>query len=299
LDEIDVMDFMDDAMSRYQPVRLQRKHQTAGIGCVGWLIGLLLVIIGVYFLAPFPTRMVLLGIDRASEGTAMGRSDTIVLTQFEPFSGRVKMLSIPRDLWIEIPGVGENRINAVHFFAEIAAPGSGPDAVRAVLRNQFGVDVPFYVRLQLEQFPAVVDALGGVTLQLEEPMSGYEAGTHVLNGEQALAFVHDRKGSDDFARMGRAQIFLKGLVRGMARPATWLHLPKALAIAGRVIDTNVPVWLWPRLGVTLLRAGPDGIESRSLTHEMAVPAVTAGGANVLLPQWPLILPLVQEMFGGR
>ncbi len=290
---------MDDAISHYQPVRLERKRQKAGVGCLGWLIGLLVVVLGVYFLAPFRLRMVVLGIDRAPEGTAMGRSDTILLTQFEPLPGRVKMLSIPRDLWIEIPGVGENRINAVHFFAEIAEPGSGPDALRAVLREQFGVDVPFYVRLQLEQFPAVVDALGGITIQLDEPMSGYEAGVHTLNGEQALAFVRDRKGSDDFARMGRAQIFLKAVVRQMAKPATWLRLPKALAVAGRAVDTNVPAWLWPRLGLTLLRAGPEGIESRSLTREMAVPAVTAGGANVLLPQWELILPLVQEMFGGH
>ena len=293
------MDWIEDAVSHYQPVRVQRRQVPRRIGCLGWLAGFVLVAVGVYFLAPFPLRMVVLGIDRAPEGTAMGRSDTIVLVQFEPLAGRVKMLSIPRDLWIFIPEVGENRINAVHFFAELYRPGSGPDAMRMVLRDQFGVDAPFYVRLQLEKFPQMIDALGGVTIQLDEPMSGYDVGQHVLNGEQALAFVRDRKGSDDFARMGRGQIFLKAMVRQVARPATWLRLPNALAVARRAVDTNIPFFLWPRLGLALLRAGPNGMQMQTLTREMAVPATAAGGASVLMPQWDLIRPLMEEMFGGE
>ena len=77
------MDWIEDAVSHYQPVRVQRRQVPRRIGCLGWLAGFVLVAVGVYFLAPFPLRMVVLGIDRAPEGTAMGRSDTIVLVQFE------------------------------------------------------------------------------------------------------------------------------------------------------------------------------------------------------------------------
>ncbi len=65
-----------------------------------------------------------------------------------------------RDLWISIPGVGENRINTVHFFAEANDPGSGPEAVLDVMEQQFGIAVRYYARIQLNGFPQLIDAMG-------------------------------------------------------------------------------------------------------------------------------------------
>jgi hypothetical protein len=65
----------------------------------------------------------------------------------------------------------------------------------------------------------------------------------------------------------------------------------------RSVDTNLPFWQWPRLGLAFLRAGLENrLESRSIQREMTTPYITEGGANVLLPDWDLILPYVAEYF---
>jgi len=62
------------------------------------------------------------------------------------------------------------------------------------------------------------------------------------------------------------------------------------------VDTNIPAYLWPRLGLAVLRAGPDGIDNRTITREMVNPWTTDLGANVLLPNWDAINPVLMEMF---
>jgi LCP family protein required for cell wall assembly len=257
----------------------------------------MLLCLGAYFLAPLRTNILILGIDRTPEGTDLGRSDTLILTTFLPHLPYVGMLSIPRDLWVTIPGVGENRINAAHFLAEAEAEGSGPSAAMETVRTNFGVDVDYYVRLEFGGLRGFVDALGGVEVDLEAPAAGLAPGRHLLDGEQALAFVRDRQGSDDFTRMGNAQLFLRAVMRQLIRPSSWLRLPQAaLALLGAV-DTDLPPWMWPRIALTLARTAPAGIDMRSITREMVSPFTTAGGASVLAPDWSRINPILLEMFG--
>ncbi len=263
-----------------------------------FLPGVLLgVLLSMYLLAPIRTNILLLGIDRAPAGSDAARTDTMVLTTIIPTKPYVGMLSIPRDLWVSIPGEGENRINAAHFLAEAEQPGSGPEAAMGVVRANFGVDVDDYVRLRFDGLERFVNAIGGVEINLPEPMSGYDAGSHVLDGTHALAFVRDRAGSDDFARMARGQLFLKSVLKMMAKPLTWPRLPLAVPALVASIDTDVPVWQWPRLGLAILRAGPDGIDARVVTREMAHGFTTEGGAQVLAPDWSQINPVLLEMFG--
>lgn len=252
---------------------------------------------GAYFLAPLRTNILLLGIDRAPQGTALGRSDTMILATIIPLKPSVGMLSIPRDLWVTIPGVGENRINTAHFFAESALQGSGPRAAMETIRLNFGVDVNYYLRVRFDGFQQVVESLGGLDLYLDKPMSGYPAGRHLLNGEQSLAFVRDRSGTDDFFRMERGQIFLKAVMSQSLSPQYWPRLPDVIIAFTQVVDTNVPIWLWPRLGLALLRTGPDGIDNRVISREMVNPFTTSGGAQVLGPNWQLINPVLLDMFG--
>jgi len=287
-----------EPLARFQPVPLKKRRRAGGLGCLFVPLALLVALLAAYFLTPFQTRILLLGVDRAPEGSMVARTDTIILLGINPLRPRVQMLSIPRDLWVTIPGEGENRINTAHFFAEAKQPGSGPRATLETLRYNFAINVPFYARVRFEGFVALVDAMGGITLDLPEPMAGYDAGRHHLNGEQALAFVRNRTGSDDFFRMAHGQLLLKAAVRQMLSPASWPRLPAVLLAASRVVDTNVPSWLWPRLALALVRAGPEGIETRVLDRTMVTPFTTSGGANVLLPNWDAIRPLVQELFGS-
>lgn len=258
---------------------------------------ILLAALLAYLLAPFRANVLLLGLDARPDEGLVARSDTIILTTIIPLRPYVGALSIPRDLWVDIPGVGENRINTAHFFAEAANAGAGPSGAMHAVRANFGVDVDYYVRLRFDGFKEVVDAMGGIEIDLPAPMSGYPAGRHLLDGTQALALVRDRQGADDFFRMERGQIFLRSVIGQVMKPSSWPHLPKVFIAAGQATDTNLPAWLWPRLAVALFRAGPDGIDTRSITRDMVTPFTTSGGAQVLGPNWDRINPVLLEMFG--
>jgi len=133
-----------------------------------------------------------------------------------------------------------------------------------------------------------VDSLGGMTLSLSQPMSVYPPGDYQLDGTQALAFVRSRSDGDDFFRMAQGQVFIRAFIRRLLNPSVWPRLPQFLAALPKAVDTNIPLWLWPRLGLSLARAALTGFESLALDRSMAVPAVTADGAQILLPDWALI-----------
>jgi len=252
---------------------------------------------GVYLMGPGRTNILLIGIDaRPNEGN-LGRTDTMILTTFMPLQPYVGVLSIPRDLWVKVPGYGENRINTAHFFAEAAQAGSGPAAAMDVVRQNFGVNVDYYVRMHFNGFIEIVDALGGVDVTLPTAMSGYSAGTYHLDGTKALALVRDRETSDDFFRMGRGQMLIEALTKQVLRPTSWPRLPAAFVATSQAVDTNVPVWQWPRLAFAILRVGTSGIDTRIISRDMVTPFITSGGADVLAPNWGAINPVLKEMFG--
>jgi hypothetical protein len=98
--------------------------------------------------------------------------------------------------------------------------------------------------------------------------------------------------------MNQGQMVVMATARQLLNPFTWPRLPSAAATFLGVVDTNLPVWQWPRLGLALLRAGSGGIDHRTITREMVVPFTTDGGAQVLGPNWDIIHPMITEMFGN-
>jgi len=276
---------------KIQPLPPPRKRTACG-GCASFF--LLALILLAYLLAPFSTRFVLLGIDRTADASQAGRSDTIQVFSVNPLLPAVKLLSIPRDLWVAIPEFGENRINTAHFFAEAALPGSGPAHTMRTIAHNFSLPLRYYLRLNLNQFPALVDSIGGITITIPQPMAGYPAGSHRLNGTQAMAFVRSRSDGDDFFRINQAHFFIRSFAREMINPAVWLRLPDIIPAAQAAVDTNLPVWLWPRLALALARASITGVETYTIDRTMVTPITTDQGAQVLLPDWPAIHALVKE-----
>jgi LCP family protein required for cell wall assembly len=256
----------------------------------------LILSLAILMLAPQPIHILILGVDRAPKRSFAGRTDTIMLMRADSREPYVGLLSIPRDLWIEIPGEGPGRINSAHYVAEINQPGSGGSAAKSAASQAFGVPVHYYLRVRFQGLRAFVNALGGVTVRLPEAMGGLPAGEHHLDGKAALTFVRYRATDDDFLRMARGQLFVRALMRQMLNPSTWPHLPSAALKAAEVIDSDVPILQWPAVLMALLRVGPDGIDARTFTYDMVQPFTTAGGAAVLAPIWERIFPVVHEMF---
>jgi anionic cell wall polymer biosynthesis LytR-Cps2A-Psr (LCP) family protein len=109
--------------------------------------------------------------------------------------------------------------------------------------------------------------------------------------------VRERSSSDDFSRMVRTQILLSAMFRKAFNPSNWSSLPQFVYSLSEVIDTNIPLWQWPRLLFALLRAFIFGIDAQTITREMVSPFQTSQGAQVLAPNWEAINPLLEKMFG--
>jgi LCP family protein required for cell wall assembly len=282
-----------DPLSHYQPIPVSLKPLPPKRRKWGWwLLALLLL----YFLAPLRSNLLLLGTDR-TEGVNIGRSDTIILTSIVPLKPNVVMLSIPRDLWVTIPGVGEERINTAHFYAELNQPGSGPQATMDTIEANLGVHVTRYISINFDGFVEMVDALGGIDVELAQAEGGLSAGKHHLDAGQALAFVRERYSSDDFHRMQHGQMVLRSAALKMANPLNWGRWPGVLVGLSHAVQTNLPFFEWPRLGLAVFRAAlTNSIDSHVLDRDYVTSYTTDLGANVLLPNWDAIHPLIVDLF---
>ncbi len=229
----------------------------------GVLRPILLVLLALLFLAlayvllPFGgQRAVLLGSDaRAGEAS---RSDTIVITK-----AGGGMLAVPRDTLVEIPGVGEDKINAAYAIG-------GPELTVETLENLTDVPIDNYVVVNFGGVEDIVDAMGGITLEVEGPIQfGIEgrsvsipAGTQELDGLQALAYVRYRGGpTADIGRIGRQQEFLRQLAREATSPANLPRLPATARAVWNNIDTNMNPLEAARFAI---RTRLSGIESAEL-----------------------------------
>lgn len=217
-------------------------------------------------------------------GTA--RTDTIMVLRVEP--DRRLMMSIPRDLWVKNPRSGEmGRINSVYQ--------SGPEyLVRAV--QALGIPVHHYVEINFVSFGSLVDALGGIDIDFPYPArdtnSGLyidTAGTHTLNGVDALAFVRSRyyeelkdgkytsSGLADLDRVKRQQAFLKALTSKLAAQKNPSVLTRTMGSLGGGVKIDERLSYIDALGL-VWKLRSFNPESRSLT---VLPRRTSGGAEVL------------------
>ena len=192
-----------------------------------------------------PVNILVLGSDRRKHLVGdTGRSDTIMLLRIDPASKSISMLSIPRDLRVEIPGFGTDRINAAYS-------DGGPALSVATFKALTGLPVNHFIDVNFTGFTDMVDYLGGVYIDVDRQyynntaVTGYSsinlnAGYQRLNGSDALSFVrfrHDQLG--DWGRMQRQQLFLRELKRQALRWQNVLKLPQLISTMTRNTVSDV------------------------------------------------------------
>jgi LCP family protein required for cell wall assembly len=160
------------------------------------------------------------------------RSDTIILVHVEPDQKKAIFLSFPRDLWVDIPGHGVNRINTA-FDGGIA--GGGAQMVARTIKSLTGLQTNHVLYVDLAGFQGVVDALGGVDMCVPYPMQdvltglNIQAGCQHFDGKTALEYVRTRHQPcdliPDFARISRQQQFLRAVIAKTLSPSELLQLP--------------------------------------------------------------------------
>lgn len=171
------------------------------------------------------------------------RTDTIIVVQWDDARSEARVLSIPRDIGIVLPGIGMTKI--VHAFAT-----GGIGRARAAVVRLLDVPIAHYVVFSLPGMRHIVDLIGGVPITVEKRMRytdreqglfiDLQPGPQTLNGaraEQYLRFRNDREG--DIGRIGRQQHFLFAAMAAVHRPAVWIRLPVIVGTAKREIDTDL------------------------------------------------------------
>lgn len=162
--------------------------------------------------------ILLLGLDYRDwqVGAGAPRSDTMILLSVDPITRQVSMLSIPRDLWVEIPGFDHNRINAAYAFGEgYRLPGGGPALAMKAVEGLVGVPIQYYAVVDFGTFERLIDEIGGIDVLVTERIKiapigrlarWLEPKAHHLDGAEALAYARVRKASGgDFGRAERQQ----------------------------------------------------------------------------------------------
>ncbi|WP_033827551.1 LCP family protein [Bacillus andreraoultii] len=190
--------------------------------------------------------VLIIGVDESDKRSGMGsyRSDTLMLATLNKKTNSVKLLSIPRDSYVYIKKVGyKTRINHAYAF------GGTTGAIETV-EDLLEVPVDYYVKVNFEAFMGVVDALGGITVdvpyEFKEQNSKDKAGAihlmpgkQVLDGEEALALARTRKKDNDIERGKRQQEIIKAIVEKAASLKSVLKYDDMLQVVGENMKTNI------------------------------------------------------------
>lgn len=197
----------------------------------------------------------------------IGRTDTIILAFVDTETGEAKVLSIPRDTYVTIPGGGKTKINHAYAFGGITL-------TKATIESAFGIKVDNYVEMDFNGFIELVDALGGVDIDVPERMYNsleninLQAGPQRLNGAKALQFVRFREPIQaDIGRIQRQQQFLSALMDEVATPSVILKIPKLVEVGLKNVETDLSAKEIMALANLVLKTDLSALELITLPGE--------------------------------
>jgi LCP family protein required for cell wall assembly len=246
-----------------------------------------------------PQISLIIGSDKRTTSVASGeRADSILLLRTDPDAHTISLLSIPRDLRVPVPGVGDAKINSAF------AAGGAPLLIRTV-NGLTGFRINHIVQVNFSGFQQLVDALGGVDVQnptlihSSRPFDGvkwnFERGKIHLDGRRALAYARIRyttnPADSDISRTVRQQRVLQAIARDLVSPSSLLHLPSVGEAIAKPLATDLSANELIGLGWVKFRA------SRELECHLGGTPASVGGEAVLLSSERN--PAVVDMFLGK
>ncbi|NLG73247.1 MAG: LCP family protein [Chloroflexi bacterium] len=275
---------------------------------------------------PFPwdgtrrVNLLILGVDYSESDSpdraGPPRADTMILLSVDPVNKTAGMISIPRDLWVEIPGmVRPNKINAAHRFGELyQLPGGGPGLAMRTVEALLGIPVDYYVRLDFQAFVRLIDVLGGVKIDVPEEITidlqgegpntrkRLEPGRQVLPGEWALAYARAR-GSEggDYDRSQRQQQVILGVRDRVLDlnllPQLILKAPDIYREVRSGVQTNLSLEKAVRLAWLAVHIPDEQIVTAAIGPNQVRAEKAEDGQAISVPIPERIAQLVDEVLG--
>jgi LCP family protein required for cell wall assembly len=238
-----------------------------------------------------PLNVLVLGVDTRPDSQEMGsRTDTIMLVQVVPKSGEVKLLSVPRDLFVEVEPGERDRINAAYNYG-------GIEETIDALENYSDVLIDHYAVVDFEGFEKIIDAMGGVRVDVGEDQfpEKWEMGEDVqrLNGHKALIYARYRgTPGADIDRMQRQRELVGALRSEALRWHTVKTLPEIMEIMDENVMTDLDLDGAITLGQALIRRGRHAeMTSQQL---QGTPETLSDGEEVLIPDEEANEPILDE-----
>ena len=245
-----------------------------------------------------PIHILLIGQDRR-EDEPRSRSDCMIICSFQPDDGKLTLTSFLRDLYVQIPGFGKNRLNAAYVFG-------GMPLIRQTFQENFGIPVTGCVEVDFNGFSQLVDLVDGVFLSLREdeanhlnwevPGGTLRAGMQHLNGQQALAYSRIRSLDEDgdFSRTDRQRKLLLALA-DRCKQSSVSDLLQLFRKASSMVSTDIRKGellllirgIGPRLSrleVSSQRIPAEGTYQHRIMDGMAVLVADLGKARTSLQE---------------
>lgn len=210
------------------------------------------------------TTIMLMGVDERVDD--VGRSDTLMVLMVDPKTEKVDLLSIPRDTLVNIPGVGWDKIN--HAYAH-----GGHNLTKATVEDFLGIQINHYVMVDLKGFISIVDAIGGININVESRMYyedpwdddgglviDFQPGMQHMNGKEAMQYVRYRDPIEaDIGRIRRQQQFIKAVYEKITSPANAFNLPKLTSVLFKMLQTDLSITEAAPIMNTLRSAVKNGL----------------------------------------
>jgi len=270
--------------------------------------------------------ILLMGLDYRDwiSGDGPPRTDTMMLLTIDPVTKTAGMLSIPRDLWVEIPGFEHNRINTAYFLGETnKLPGGGPALAMKTVENLIGVPIQYYAILEFSTFEQMIDEIGGIDVLVKQRVKispigrlsrWLEAKPYHLDGPETLAYARARKTEGgDFDRAERQQqvaLAIRDRIIGfemiptLIAKAPTLYQQLKTGIKTNLIDPSAPpdqlvqqLQQVISLALLAMEIDPQTIQKGVIgPPDMVILTILSTGAEVLKPVPDQIRRLRDEIF---
>ncbi len=249
-----------------------------------------------------------LGLDTREQNTDQ-RSDTIMVARVDLDAPTVRTLSIPRDLYVEIPGYGDDKINAAYQRGLTLSPDLDWEIAAGLtaqtVTHNFGVPIDGTAMTDMNRFPAIIDAVGGV--DVDNPYAfyddtyfkrGFPAGNLQLNGADALVFCRIRVPDGDGGRVMRQHLVLEALLQKLRQPDMLARIPELIAALDDAVKTDIPLDVRARLLAALPNIQPENLSFTNI-EELLWSDYTAEGAWIYQGDWSTLPGYVQAWLSGE
>lgn len=258
-------------------------------------------------------NILVMGLDyRDWESFDVPRTDTMILFSLDPGSRTIGLLSIPRDLWIEIPGFEASKINQAYRLGEVYdLEGGGPGLAMQTVENLLGMQIEYYAVIDFNAFERFIDELGGITLTVPEaievdPLGDgnnqvLQPGEQTLPGDLALAYARARNtAGSDFDRAERQQQVILAIrdriLSAEMLPRLIKNSPGLYEALSSGVRTNLTLSQIIRMAWIAQQIPEENIHRGQIGVDQVEFAFSEDGQDILRPLYDAILQLRDEIF---